>query len=79
VGGPADSEEAARAAYLQESAGGPDAYVIGIVTDTRHSWNRERSLSSRQTPVLMSKIISLSANAGADEQTHLLMRKRVCL
>src|SRR5438034_10757916 len=29
---------------------GPTLTVIGIVTDTRHSWNRERSLSSRQTP-----------------------------
>src|SRR5437867_3101420 len=40
-GGPADSEKAAKAAYFQESAGGPDAYVIGIVADTRHHWNRE--------------------------------------
>src|SRR5206468_6881720 len=40
-GGPADSEKAAKAACFQESAGGPDAYVIGIVADTRHHWNRE--------------------------------------
>jgi hypothetical protein len=63
--------------------------VIGIVADTRRSWNtqllvRKRiSLSANadadeQCTVLMMKIICLSGNAGVDDETHFLMMKCVC-
>jgi len=39
---------------------------------------RETSLPDEQRSVLIRKIISLSENAVADEETHFLIGKRVC-
>jgi hypothetical protein len=53
--------------------------VIGIVTDTLRFWNRERSRSSKQMPMLIRKMISLSGSAGAHEQRTVLVRKIISL
>src|SRR2546427_6435274 len=45
VGGPAASEKAAKAAYLQDSAGGPDAKLSGIVAGILPFWKREQQNS----------------------------------
>src|SRR5206468_111241 len=72
-GGPADSEKAAKAAYFQESAGGPDAYVIGIVADTRHHWNRELDYFGRSqdgTHSSRDQCIHLRTNAFISGPMH---------
>src|SRR5438093_1561580 len=81
-GRPADSEKAAKAAYFQESAGGPDAYVIGIVADTRHHWNRELDYFGRSqdgthssrdqwTHLRINAFISGSMHSSRDQRSHL--------